>query len=172
MRDLRRIRRYLTHDAAISLANALISSRLDYCNSLLYGVPKKYTDRLQKVQNCLCRIVTRARPFSPVSHKLKEIHWLPVKYRILFKLNILTFKALNLSEPGYLRALISPSPQTRGCRLSVPKSFSNNLAGSKSFNIAAPTEWNKLPQEICTIKSLPAFRQKLKTHLFKKAFPQ
>ncbi len=171
MRDLRRIRRYLTHDAAISLANALVGSRLDYCNSLLYGMPKKYIDRLQKVQNCLCRIITRARPFSPVSHKLKEIHWLPVQFRILFKLNVLTFKALNLSEPGYLRSLISPSPRTRGCRLSVPKSSSNNKAGSKAFVIAAPTEWNKLPPEIRTISSLPIFRQKLKTYLFTKAFP-
>ena len=74
MRDLRRIRRYLTRDAAVSLANALVSSRLDYCNSLLYGVPKKYIDRLQKVQNCLCRIVTRAPHFGHVSHKLKELH--------------------------------------------------------------------------------------------------
>jgi len=171
MRDLRRIRRYLTHDAAVSLANALVGSRLDYCNSLLYGVPKKYIERLQKAQNCLCRIVTRAHHFGHVSHKLKELHWLPVEYRILFKLNVLTFKALNLSEPGYLHSLISPSPRTRGNRLTVPKSFSNNKAGSKAFKIAAPTEWNKLPPEIRTVSSLSLFRKKLKTHLFKKAYP-
>ena len=86
MRDLRRIRRYLTHDAAVSLANALVGSRLDYCNSIIYGVPKKYIERLQKAQHCLCRIVTRAHHFGHVSHKLKELHWLPVEYQILFKL--------------------------------------------------------------------------------------
>ncbi len=73
----------------------MVSSMLDY--SLLYGVHKKYIDRIQIVRNCLCRIVTMA-VFNPVSHKLKELHILSVKYRIIFKLNIVTDKVLSLSE--------------------------------------------------------------------------
>ena len=102
MRDLRRIMRYLSISDATALANALISSRPDYCNSLLYGITDKNLKKLQVVQNSLCRIVKHLSKFEHITQYRKELHWLPVEFRIQFKINLLTYKALNFGKPIYL----------------------------------------------------------------------
>ena len=94
MRDLRRIRRHLDLDSAKLLATALVSSRLDYCNALLYGVAYIYLTRLHRVQNQRTRLVTKSPPFTRSIPLLRSLHWLPVKFRILFKINLLTYKTL------------------------------------------------------------------------------
>ena len=76
IRDLRRIRRHLDLDSAKLLANALVSSRLDYCNSL----------KLQRLLNRLARVVTKSPPFTRSVPLLRSLHWLPVKYRVHFKI--------------------------------------------------------------------------------------
>ena len=86
IRDLRRIRRHIPLSTAKTISNALISSRLDYCNSLLNNIAKQGVSKLQRVQNCLARVVLRAPLFSPSLPLLKQLHWLPVNYRIKFKL--------------------------------------------------------------------------------------
>ena len=91
---------------AISLANDLVSSRLDYCNSLLFGCSEKYKTSLQRVQNCLARVVTRSSRLSESRTLLKSLHWLPIKSRIKFKLNLLTYKALFMGTPSYLSDLL------------------------------------------------------------------
>ena len=101
IRDLRRIQIYLNKATAISVANALVSSRLDYGNSLLFGCSEKYETSLQRVQNYLTRVVTRSsRPL------LKSLRWLPIKSRIKFKLNFLIDKALLMGTPSYLSDLL------------------------------------------------------------------
>ena len=99
IRDLRRIRIHLNKATAIFLANALVSSRLDYCNSLLFGCSEKYKTSLQRVQNCLARVVTRSSRLSESRPLLKSLHWLPIKSLIKFKLNLLTYKALFMGTP-------------------------------------------------------------------------
>ena len=94
IRDLRRIRRHIPLSIAKTISNALISSRLDYCNSLLSNIAKQDLSKLQRVQNCLARVVLRAPRFSPSLPLLKQLHWLPVNYRIKFKLSTLTHRAL------------------------------------------------------------------------------
>ena len=94
-------------ETAILLANAMVSSRLDYCNSLLYGVSKSNIAKLLRVQNALCRIIFRLDKMSHVTPFLKKLHWLPIQHRILFKYNLLVFKAINLSQPPYLSAILS-----------------------------------------------------------------
>ena len=84
MRDLRRIRRHLDLDSAKFLATALVSSRLDYCNSLLYGIADIDLTRLQYVQNQLAHLVTKSPPFTRSTPLLRSLHWLPVMFRILF----------------------------------------------------------------------------------------
>ena len=113
LRDLRRIRKFLSDETAILLANAMVSSRLDYCNSLLYGVSKSNIAKLQRVQNALCRIIFRLDKMSHVTPFLKKLHWLPIQHRILFKYNLLVFKVINLSQPPYLSALIRSSSLTQ-----------------------------------------------------------
>ena len=72
LHDLRQIRKFLGVETAILLANAMVSSRLDYCNSLLYGVSKSNIAKLQRVQNALCRIIFRLDKMSPVTPFLKK----------------------------------------------------------------------------------------------------
>ena len=171
LRELRRVHRYLNHETAVKVANALVSSRLDYCNSLLYNTKKAYTSRLQRVQNALCRTVCKLNKYCHVTPFLHKLHWLPIHYRILFKYNLLICKAIHLSQPPYLSALIRRSDLTRGNRLSISSSKPNKRSGLRSFIAGAPTEWNKLPQAIRTIESISGFRKQLKTYVFRLAYP-
>ena len=106
LNNLRRIRKFLSVDTAALVANSMISSRLDYCNSLLYGISKYNVAKLQKIQNALCRIVFRLDRTSHVTPFLQKLHWLPITYRILFKYNLITFKAIKFSQSIYLSSLI------------------------------------------------------------------
>ena len=91
MRDLRCISCHLDLDSAKLLATALVSSCLDYCNSLLYGIADIDLARLQRIQNQLARLVTKSPSFTHSLPLLRSLHWLPVRFRILFKFNLLIF---------------------------------------------------------------------------------
>ena len=171
LHDLRQIRKFLSDEIAIPLANAMVSSCLDYCNSLLYGVSKSNIAKLQRVQNALCRIIFRVDKMSHVTPFLKKLHWLPIQHRILFKYNLLVFKAINLSQPPYLSALMRSSSLTHGNRLSVSSTRTKKHIGRRGFAVAAPAEWNKLPQTVRSEQTIDCFRSQLKTHLFRLAYP-
>ena len=106
LREFRHIRSFIPKSAAIIFANAFIHSRIDYCNSLFYGLPKYSINRLQKIQNSVADIVTRTSRSSHITPVLKSLHWLPVQYRINFKLCCITHRALSLKEPHYLNSLL------------------------------------------------------------------
>ncbi|KAK0141521.1 hypothetical protein N1851_021326 [Merluccius polli] len=100
----------LSPSAAESLIHALISSRLDYCNSLLSGITSHSLHRLQMVQNSAARLLTHTRSRDHITPVLRTLHWLPVKHRITFKILLLTYKALHhLPPPLPVR---SPYPQS------------------------------------------------------------
>ena len=90
IRDLRRIRKSLSLDLAKQIAVALVSSKLDYCNSLFRNMPEQDIAILQCVQNCLSRVVTKAPRFNRSDPILKRLHWLPVNFRIHFKICAIT----------------------------------------------------------------------------------
>ena len=92
MRDLRRIRQYLTPEVAVLAANALVSSHLDYCNSLFRGLSCFNQHKLQSIQDILARIVTNHGKYAHVTPILKQLHWLHVKYRCIFKTATLVYK--------------------------------------------------------------------------------
>ena len=169
--ELRSVWRYLNHETAVKVANALVSSHLDYYNSLLFHTKKAYTVRLQRVQNALCRTVWKLNKFSR--------HTLPAQitltnyklHHILFKYNLLTYKAIHFSQPPYLSSIIRRSDLTLGDCLSISSSKLNNRSGLRSFTVAAPTEWSKLPQAIRTAGSISGFRTQLKMYLFRLAYP-
>jgi hypothetical protein len=171
IRQMRRVRPFLDHNCAVLLANALVSSRLDYCNSLYYGLPKTSLQRLQYVQNSLARVVVPSvRRFDHITPTLKSLHWLPVESRVDFKIATLTFKVLTRDQPTYLAALISRYIPTRSLRsadkltLVTPNIKSAN--GRRSFSFASPTIWNSLPSDVRSSTSFETFRKKLKHHLF------
>ena len=101
IRDLHRIRKNLSLGLAKQIAVALVSSKLDYCNSLFHNMPEKHIARLQRVQNCLARVVAKAPRFSRSVPILKCLHWRPVKFRIHFKICAITFRTLKENQPAY-----------------------------------------------------------------------
>ena len=86
--------------------HAFINSKLDFCNSLLYGLPKYDINKLQSVQNAAARVIACLRKFDQNSDTLKELHLLPVEQRIIFQINLLCFKILNNLAPAYLVDLL------------------------------------------------------------------
>ena len=112
------IRSLISKTAAITLANSFIYSRLDYCNSLFYGLPNYSIHCQQKVQNTATRIVTRSVRLSHITPVLKSLHELPYNYRINFKICCITHHALSLNEPHYLSSLLSLQSNSHSLRFS------------------------------------------------------
>ena len=98
--NTRHIRKYLSRSSTETLIHAFITSRLDYCNSLLYGLPKYQLSKLQRVMNSSARLVYCAPKSCHITPLLRELHWLPVCYRIEYKITLLTFKVLRGMAPG------------------------------------------------------------------------
>ena len=176
LRNISRIRRYLTDDSCRTLVQSLVVSRLDYCNALLCGLPTKLTTRLQCVQNSAARVVKRVPRRAHITPILKELHWLPVAKRIEYKILLYTFKALHNLAPVYLTELVEPYQPTRCLRsqsqslLRVPKTKTTTY-GRRSFSAASPVLWNKLPDNLKHMDSLYSFKRGLKTYLFGIAYP-
>ena len=175
LRNINRVRKSLTMDSAKILVQAYITSRLDYCNSLLYGAPSTHLNRLQKIQNYAARITTLTPKRSHISPVLAQLHWLPVRQRIEYKILLYTYKALNELAPIYLTDLIECYIPPRTLRsadqnlLRVPATRLKNY-GMRAFATAAPALWNTLPVNIKGAGSIGIFKKRLKTHLFKEAF--
>ena len=174
LRNLRKLRPLLTKQAANSIAVSLILSRLDYCNSCLFGLPNQELRRLQLVQNTAARIVSRCKRSDHVSPVLRDLHWLPVQQRINHKVLSLAYSCFNATAPQYLQDLVQayvPSRPLRSAaqsRLRIPSAGENRKKslGNRAFSGAAPQLWNALPQTIRQSETIVTFRRRLKTHLF------
>jgi hypothetical protein len=106
----------MTPEAAVTLIHAHVTSRLDYCNALLYGLPDKLLYKVKKAQNAAARVVTGTYKFEHITPVLNNLHWLPVKFRINFKVLLLTFKAYHGLAPSYLCDLIYKRQPTHSLR--------------------------------------------------------
>ena len=173
LRSIGRIRQYLTHEAASNLIHAFISSRLDYSNALLSGLPDTLISRLQKIQNTAARILTKTKKYDHISPILEELHWLSIEKRIDFKILLLTYKCLNNLAPSYLCELIEVYQPGRALRsgndykLTVPRTRLKTY-GDRAFSYRAPVLWNSLPYHIQCASTVDAFKSKLKAFLFRK----
>ena len=151
------------------------SSKLDYCNSLLHEIPAKDLQKLQRVQNCLARVVTEALRFSRSIPLLKSLHWLTIKFRIQFKICTFVFRCLNDGQPSYLSSLLFSADSVKHLRsnntnkLKVPRI--RTKFGARAFFVSGPTLWNLLPAHLRVAKNISSFRKQLKTHFFDLDFP-
>ena len=157
------IRRYITTDAARSVVQALVTSRLDYCNSLLANLTNTQMKRLKSIQHKAARLVTRTPLREHITPVLKQLHWLPVECRITYKLMVMVYKCMNGTAPAYLCRLIKP--KCRDSRLRQPidlelhRPVPNKAIGAAAFGFAGPDRWNKLPERLRESASLNIFKR-------------
>lgn len=118
LREIAKAKPYLPPRDLKTLIHAFIASRLDYCNSLYLGLQHSSLHRLQLVQNAAARLLTGVRMYEHITPVLANLHWLPVKYRIDFKILVLTFKVLNNKAPSYLNELLNIYDPQRALRSS------------------------------------------------------
>ena len=177
IRSIGRIRKYLANKNLKLLVNALVISRLDYCNSILYGLPKRELDKLQRVQNTAARLITGTKQYDHIKPRpaLQKLHWLPVESRIIFKVILVTFKILHGLSPAYLSSLLQEHYPSRCLRssskslLTVP-TMNSVTCGERAFSFCAPASWYTLPDCLKKAASFSSFKSALKTFLFRKFY--
>ena len=176
IRTIGKIRHLLPQKVTEQLTHAFVTSRLDSCNSLLYGLPAVLTDKLQRLQNTAARLVTRTRKYDHITSVLRQLHWLPIQQRIVFKILLQTYRALHGMAPVYIRDLLIPYSPARNLRsstdrllLTIPRTKCRRY-GDRAFSVSAPRLWNNLPYNIRNCATLATFKTKLKTHLFSQIF--
>ena len=161
LRDIGRIRPFLTVDTTERLVHAFVTSRLDMGNALLYGIARGQLQRLQRIQNSAARLVTGIDRRHHIKPVLQQLHWLPVEQRIHYKLLLQVYRALNGLAPAYIAELLQEHVPCRELRsasrnlLVVPPS--RTTWGDRSFRGAAPQLWNSLPAGVRRSPSLPRF---------------
>ena len=177
LHNISRIRRFLSLEDTKALVHAFVTSRVDYTNSLLYGLPVKHLHKLQRVLNAAARLVCCAPSFCHISPLMRELHWLPVKYRIQFKILLFAFKAIHGIAPSYIREMISIKSQgnynlrsSTGILLAYPTFRTRATLGDRAFVAAAPALWNTLPLELRAMTNVNTFTRHLKTLLFSRAY--
>ena len=170
IRRIGKLSKFLNIDSLKTLTSAFVFSRIDYCNSLFANLPIDVLFKIQRFQNQAARLILKCKKTDHVTPMLKQLHWLPVKARILYKIAVLCHKCIHNNAPLYVCDLVQlyePPRQLRSANnflLRVPKKGSKKLAG-RSFSHFAPSVWNALPQSLRTTSSLIAFKSGLKTHL-------
>jgi hypothetical protein len=172
LKNLARIKKNFDRKSLEKLIHAFITSRLDFCNSLYFAAKNHSLSKLQILQNSCARLLVNLNRYAHVTPILNQLHWLPVKQRIVFKILVITYKCIHDVEfPSYLRDFITLNAQDRptrtanSCTVTVPFTRSSFVKDS-AFNHFAPTLWNNLPVHLRLSSSLPVFKSRLKTHLF------
>ena len=176
IRALRHLRTSLTTEASKTIAAAIVGSRLDFWNSLLAGTSVSNLTRLKRAQNTFARVVAQKPRFCHTTPILSDLHWLPVRHRISFKIATVAFRVPQSQQPSYYsishRRYVPARPLRSSSYLSIcipPRK--TTIAASKSFSSVAPNIWIALPNHLSPIPTFPAFRRTLKHHLFLLAHP-
>lgn len=177
LRRQRAVRRQLGQEITACLVSAFILSRLDYCNAFLAELSASTLAPLQRVLHAAAGLVCDLLPRDHVTSALQSLHWLPVNQRIEFKLCLLVHLVINGRALAYLCDVIKITASVPG-RASNGSASNNDLViqqtrlklSVRTFSVAAPRIWNKLPTEIKAATDTPALKKKLKAYLFYAAY--
>jgi len=163
LRNISRMKKYLNVSQLTALCNALVLSKLDYANSLYFGITAHQLSKLQMVQNSAARLIFSRKRRESIHDAISNVHWLRVRERIYFKIIIIMFKCIIGLAPKYLDNLltISLSHHVLFCEPRVNSSF-----GDRAFFKCGPKLWNSLPTTIRNIRNLSTFKSSLKYFLF------
>ena len=167
IRKISKIKSFLSYNQLSTTVCACILSRIDYCNSLYYGVSSELMSKLQSVQNSAIRLLKKKSGQSNLStdYFLRKHHWLPVKDRMIFKICLLVHKCLSDDNaPLLLSQRLTLSTSSRTMKLN--QKVTNSNYGERSFSRFGPKIWNCLPYDIRTEKNTDVFKSKMKTYLF------
>ena len=174
LRNIKRIRHYLSTSATHILVHGLVNSHLDFCNGLFIDLPQYQLKKLQTIQNRTARVLCGVKFDHSPEPLLRSLHWLPVRARIQFKILTLVHKCLHGSAPAYLRNLLKVRVINRRVRSSdenmlyIPRT--NTQLAERSFRVAGPKLWNTLPACLRSVVREDRFRSDLKTHLYRQFY--
>jgi len=173
LRRIRQVKRCLNEHCLRVLVQALVISRLDYCNSVLAGLPKSTLQPLTSVLHAAARVIKDLKPRDHITPSLQQLHWLPIQARITFKICLLMFNIYTGSAPQYMTSLVtqcSSITSRQNLRSASNGDFihvrSHLQFGNRAFSIVGPPTWNNLPDCIRRSKTSRQFKSNLKTHLF------
>lgn len=180
MRNIGKLGSKLTKSLKIQLVHSYIHYFIDNCNATYFGMNEFQLQKLQNIQNAAVRFIFGLKGkerWQPISPLLKKLHFLPVRYRIKFKIAILAYKCINNIAPQYLTDLLTiRHPQSKAVRSDndfflLQEQREPRCSKSKgAFSYSAPKIWNSLPFKLRSISTVDAFRSALKTYLFRCAF--
>ena len=158
-----KIRRYLTVNDLRCLVQCIIISKVDNCNSIYYGISEYEINRLQKLQNSCARLIYNKKKYDHVSELFADLHWLPIKPRIVFKILLFVYKIFNNDCPVYLKDCITITDvDNRLLHVNRVKT----TYGDRAFANCAPKLWNALPMYIKQSNTLSYFKKHLKHYFF------
>jgi hypothetical protein len=174
IKKLSRVQYFIDTDTRKILSQALVMSKVDYCNSLLVGAPKKELYRLQSVENMCARFVSGIKKYEHISPTLQTLHWLKISYRVEYKILTYVFKCIAGTAPKYLVDSLETEHHrklrsSKIGKLPIPSKCNLSITLNSCFVQVAPRLWNALPQALRSVESvtLDVFKTNLKTHLFK-----
>ncbi len=175
LRSIAKLNHLLSRKDMEVVIHALVTSQSDYCNSLYSGLPQSSLSRLQAVQNAAARLLTVSKKRDHISPVLSSLHWLPVKFRVDFKILLFVYKALFGCAPSYISELLVPYCPARALRslshllLTVPRCRYKSK-GDQAFSVVGPKLCNGLPYHVRSAPSLDIFKSRLKSYFYSLAF--
>ena len=174
---IRKIRSFLTEEAAEVLLLGLVMSHIDYGNCLLMGVPDITIKPYQRLQNMCAKLVLQKSKYDSATEALQRLHWLPIRARIEFKIVTITHQCVYGQAPDYLKCLLRKVSVNKQLRSAARKTYDLEVPfnkaktfGDRSFMYFAPLTWNQLPIDIKGEQNLVTFKHKCKTYFYQKYF--
>ena len=166
LKNIASIRNFISQKHCEQLIHALITSKLDYCNSLYFGLPKDILNKLQCAQNAAMRLLVKKKKRQSVHEDFLTFHWLNIEQRIIFKVLLITYKCLNNMAPYTLSSCLQFRGLQEHKKLQENLFFASTKFGHRAFTFYSPRLWNCLPTHIIHAVSIDAFKGLLKTFLF------